>query len=312
MESFKGDDMGGERPQTAEEGISTRRDFLRKSTLSVAVGVLAAAGISLKATKTAPRNLDKTTHQVTPHQEGLNLSKTPERSWRLEHPTEGTIIVWHPEYTGKLDGTVVYIPGDSTTPDKLWNQYHIADQFRESGKKALFIIPESLWHAFKYKRPWEHIKWKDNLDGLIQFVKSKTGVETERPITLVGQSAGYRSIANWLDCEAGQDVNCMIFLDSLFGYFGKFHRWLLEEKENIIILVSAKGEDGRMTTRRQSIEFAKKHRANTATFLQTPRRFDERFLNNLPKVIHIASKYEHSQIVSSGGVIPSVLRITNA
>jgi len=304
--------------ETTEEGISTRRNFL--------AGALVAAGILLKPTKTATQNSAEPVLQKkiakTPPQEELVLEKIPERSWRLEHD-EGVIRVWHPEHTGELDSIVVYAPGDSTTPDMLWNNYDIKDQFRESRKKALFVIPEAEWQAYRYyaipgDHPNNHIKWKNNLKGLIQFVKDETGVDAKRQITLIGQSAGYRSVANWLNCDISRDVKRIIMLDSLFDYYkryGRFYKWL-EKEGNRIVIISAKGEDGKMTTKKESSLFVSHYKEkDKEIFGQVPESSDGRLLEllkNPKKVVYIESQYEHSPIISSGKVIPLALQLTNA
>src|SRR5262249_8267144 len=63
--------------------------------------------------------------------------------WRLG-TSRGTVHVWRPEgYDWRSAGVVVYIHGYYTSADSSWNDDRLANQFHESRRNALFIVPEA-------------------------------------------------------------------------------------------------------------------------------------------------------------------------
>lgn len=247
--------------------------------------------------------LSKSAHarlDVTP-----NLPKKPERHWRLENEKEGVVHVWHPEYSGELKETIIFVKGDGCTVDRTWNRDHLADQFRSSSRKALFIAPETPIKG--WERPFKQ-QWGGNLEGLLDFVKTETGVTPPDNITAIGHSAGYRTVSTWLDHES---INTVILSDALYGRFKRYHQWADKEGNILMIVTPLKGS----FTQKQTENFLKSYRRRNGkeTVLESNgdiEHFDKKVIHPNHRVISLKSNYSHRGQVRKEGVIPLALKLT--
>lgn len=221
------------------------------------------------------------------------VSAVEEQSWRLVHPTEGVVRVWHPAYEGELEGIVVFAHGDWSSADHMWNKIKIQNQLRESGRKALFILPTGP------KKGSEPVRWKDNLQGLIRFALRKTKLRPPPKVTLMSHSNGYRTIATWFSYRAADTI---ILSDSFFGFSKGFHRWLrLKKGRQIIFLVAKRG----LSSRRWAKPFAGRY-PDTEYFSEVPAKLPD--YDPKPKVIYIETSLPHKAILRSGKALPVVLK----
>ncbi len=235
----------------------------------------------------------------------------PEGYWRLKHPKYGVVHVWHPEYRGDPPTEIVVaLHGYSQkkkifrkNPDHFWSRYgKLRQQFKKSGKKALFIVPQGPndnKESGKYWNGRENSKRKLDLKGLISFSKAKTGAEAKNNVTLIGHSGAYTTIASWLH---NKDVKNIILLDSFYGYHKKFHRWAKKEGHKMVVVASPKNPY--YNHQKAARKFLKPF--PDATILKkTPTSITAKLSN--AKVVLIETRFSHGAIITSGKVIPNVL-----
>ena len=137
-----------------------------------------------------------------------------EKHWEVSHQKNGKVHMWHPEYKGDPpDEVVLYFHGFGNSADESWNVNKVGEQFKKSGRKALFVVPESA--TWKRKMPWK------SMEELLSFVRSVTGINPKK-ITLMGHSGGYGAINSWMDDPRVKEI---FTLDAIYGSPDKFVNW---------------------------------------------------------------------------------------
>jgi hypothetical protein len=210
----------------------------------------------------------------------------------------GAIHLWRPaKYDPRTAGTVIYIHGYFTAVDQTWTDDHLAAQFRDSGRNALFIA---------IKAPQsndEDVFWK-SLQELLRTVGDRTPFPLPRgPVVVMSHSGGYRTILLWLRDPPLQYV---ILLDGMYAGQAEFRYWLRPHPHvnaHRMILVSSE-------TWRQSNQFAR-HISGTARRRKIPAKsssFTPR--ETRARLLYLRSQYEHNEIINNGRVIPVLLQIT--
>ena len=214
---------------------------------------------------------------------------------KTEH---GPLHLWRPAmYDALTAGTVIYIHGYFTSVDQAWEDDHLAAQFDDSGRNALFIAIEAP------QAGGEDVSWT-SLEDLLRTVEERTPFPLPNgPLVVVGHSGAYRTILLWLPEPR---VRHVILLDGLYSGQPEFRFWLRPQpraKPHCMVLVSS-------DTWRQSNRFArrvygtarrKSIPAKSTSF--TPKETRARLL-------YLRSQYDHDAIVSSGKVIPVLLQIS--
>jgi len=202
-----------------------------------------------------------------------------ERHWRFEHPEKGTVHVWHPDYKGdQLDEIVVYLHGGSNSADESWNSNKVGEQFRKSGRKALFIVPESQ------KGKEGQIPWR-NLDELIAYVKSQTGVNANKKVTIMGHSRAYATLSEWLKYEYVKEA---ILIDASYGSPDRFREWAKKEGKRLVIAV-AKGESDTKKIAEQIVRDNK----DAKIYNGTPKYSEE---TRVAKLIYFTTQFGHKEM----------------
>jgi hypothetical protein len=208
----------------------------------------------------------------------------------------GPLHVWRPEdFDPRTAGTVVYIHGYYTSVDQTWTDDHLATQFGDSGRNALFIAIEAP------QSNAEEVSWK-SLEDLLRTVEDRTPFPLPRgPLVVVSYSGGYRTVLLWLRDPRVQQI---ILLDGLYAGQAEFRSWLSRSssaKPHRLVLAS-------IDTWRQSYRFA---RRTSGTALRrsipaTASTFSPR--ETRARLLYLRSQYEHGEIISSGKVIPVLLQ----
>jgi hypothetical protein len=216
---------------------------------------------------------------------------------RLE-TVHGPVHVWRPlDYDARTAGIVVYIHGYFTTLDQTWEEDHLAEQFQASGRNAIFIAPQAP------RANYDEVEWK-SLDTLLRTVDERLPLGLPRgPVVVVGHSGAFRTILDWLNDPRIRDV---ILLDGLYSGQREFRYWLGSSgtaNSHRMVLVAS-------MTQRQSNRLARRvpgavRRGNVP----------EEFSGFTPQqvrahLLYMHSQYEHTDIISSGKVIPVVLQLT--
>jgi hypothetical protein len=250
------------------------------------LAVAAAAGRTVFST---PPPAGQEAEDATIQEDGDHL--------RAETPY-GPVHLWRPSnYDPHTAGTVVYIHGYFTSADRTWSDDHLAAQFRDSGRNALFITIEAP------QSNGEDVAWK-SLDNLLKTVEDLSPSPLPPgPVVVVGHSGAYRTMLLWLRDPRLQEL---ILLDALYAGQGEFRSWLRPSSRatpHRMVLVS-------IDTWRQSSRFARRV-PGTARRRSIPTKstsFTAR--ETRARLLYLRSQYEHNEIVSGGKVIPVLLQIS--
>jgi hypothetical protein len=208
----------------------------------------------------------------------------------------GPVHVWcPPDYRAATAGTVVYLHGYFNDVDSAWDEHRLAFQFAQSGKNALFVVPEVPSGRA------DDVYWKD-LAELLREVRRRARLPIPKgPLVALGHSGAYRTLASWLDHPRLAEI---ILLDGLYGYEDELADWL-------------------KIGRRRAVLVAVDTQARTEHFL---RRFPQRIhLEELPdnpealspqqrgaRLLSLAtSRFDHLELITGGKVVPLVLRLAN-
>ncbi len=209
----------------------------------------------------------------------------------------GPLHLWRPaKYDLRTAGMVVYIHGYFTSVDQTWTDDHLATQFRDSGRNALFISIQAP------QSNGEDVSWK-SLEDLLRTVEDRTPFPLPPgPLVVVGHSGGFRTILLWLHDPRVQYV---ILLDGLYAGQVEFRSWLRPHppaKPHRMVLVSS-------DTWRQSNRFARRisGTARRRTIPAKSSRFTPR--ETRARLLYVRSQYDHNEIISSGKVLPVLLQI---
>lgn len=218
------------------------------------------------------------------------------RHVRFGTKDKGPVHVWRPRgYQRETAEIVLYLHGFYTDVDKAMLEHQLATQFRDSGKNALFIVPEV--------RSWrtDALLWTD-LEELLLLVEKRTRLK--RPaggITVVGHSGGYKNVAEFLKHEA---LSRVVLVDGLYGNDDDFKKWL-EAASGVHQLVLI-GFD----TQQHTEWFLRKQPA-AVRLDDLPYLFDE-----LPTAIaraHVLylqdERFDHMGLVTSGRLLPWLLHV---
>lgn len=215
------------------------------------------------------------------------------RYFRFTIEGRGPVHVYVPRfYNPDTAIAVVYLHGFYTDVDRAMEEFFLTQQFRNSGRNALFVIPATR------SAPGDPILWP-NLEQLLETVRIYTKLPLPMgPTTLIAHSGGYRNVSAWLDHKRLRRV---ILVDGLYGDEQEFHTWVTRGELRQLVLV---GYDTR--ERAEVVTRNIRQRYSLEIF---PYLFDE-----LParaqrvKVVLIRSeRFDHMRLIESGAVIPWLL-----
>ena len=207
---------------------------------------------------------------------------------------DGPVHVWRPRtYRADTAVTVIYLHGFFTSVDQAVRDHHLTAQFRDSGRNALFIIPEA--------RSWrsDPVFWPD-LEKLLLAVEKRLKIKRPQgPIVLMGHSGAYRTIAGWLPHE---NVTQVLLVDGFYGNESDFKDWLdTPPAPRQLVLV---GFDTQ-----QRAEWMLKKRAASVQLDTLPWIYDELppAIRSAPLVSVQSERMDHMQLVTDGRVLPWLL-----
>ncbi len=223
--------------------------------------------------------------------------------WRLA-TAKGPVHVWRPSgYDAASAGTVVYVHGYHTGVDAAWVQHALAEQFAASKVNALFIVPEAPASSSG------EVVWPALSELLAEVERQLPGLRAASPIVAAGHSGAWRTLGLWTDePRPDRQVASFILLDGFYGMEEKFRAWLAQQDGG--------GEPRLTLVSRDTAGHAAGFLAHLPAHLPKAKRrahLPARFRDLTPAertapVLEIASQLSHMEIVTSGRVLPLVLR----
>ena len=209
-----------------------------------------------------------------------------ERSARLATPA-GPVRVWVPAgYDPSTAATVVYVHGYKRSADSVWTTSALPDQFRASGRNALFIVPTT---ADSDRAP---LRW-GSLAALLAEVERAGFARPAGPVVAIGHSGAYRTLSRWVDTPG---LTSLVLLDALYGQDEAFARFARRGRLLVV------GHCTAARTRRFLARFA--HVPRREALPERPEfSADER----LAHVVYFDTALDHAALNDSGASIPTLL-----
>jgi hypothetical protein len=215
----------------------------------------------------------------------------------------GPVHVWIPRgYRQETAGIALYVHGYYTDVDRAWTDHRLAEQFRASGRNALFIAPEAPSGA------GADVRWP-LLGELLIEVRRQTGLRRPwGPVVVLAHSGGYRTVLAWLDHRHLEQV---VLIDALYGNEEPFDDWLSERRavSNQLILVG--GDTIRWTEPFVREPDGSAPRATARVFDRLPDRASEMDpAARAARLLYFRSQFGHMKLVSGGRAVPLLLQLT--
>jgi hypothetical protein len=218
------------------------------------------------------------------------------RHFRIK-TSRGAVHVWvPPEYNRETAGTVIYVHGYYTDADGAWREHELAKQFKASHQNAMFIVPDAPTGND------DDVKWPA-LKDLRRAVTRANIHLPEGPVVVIGHSGAFRTVMQWVDHRL---VDQIILLDALYAGEAAFDEYIASGKRaddhKLIVVAASTAEGSASFARRYKFAVARERMPSAAGGFSRRERG--------AKLLYIRSQFEHMAIVTSGKVIPTLLRVT--
>jgi hypothetical protein len=209
----------------------------------------------------------------------------------------GAVHVWFPpEYNRETAGTVIYVHGYYTDADGAWREHDLARQFRASHQNAVFIVPDAP------AGNEDEVQWPA-LKDLRRAVTRANIHLPDGPVVVIGHSGAFRTVMQWVDHRL---VDQIILLDALYAGESAFDEFIASGKRaddhKLIVVAASTAEESASFARRYRFAVARERMPTGSTGFTRRERG--------AKLLYIRSQFEHMAIVTSGKVIPTLLRVT--
>jgi hypothetical protein len=227
---------------------------------------------------------------------GAVAKERAEKGVHLRIGTErGVVHAWLPRgYRRKTAGTVVYLHGYYTDVDQAWVDHRLAEQFRRSGRNALFLAVEApSWNGDEPCWP--------SLEELFASIGRLAKLAPPRgPLIVAGHSGAFRGIVPWL---VDPRVSEVLLLDGLYQSERAWSEWLdgAPRGKRRLVLV------GLETAARSEAWLPSRPGAIFLPRVPEPRRGLRKAERNAP-VLYMRSQHDHMAIIEKGEVLPLLLR----
>lgn len=216
--------------------------------------------------------------------------------WRIK-TSAGAVHVWVPAgYDRETAGTVVYVHGYYTDADGAWREHSLAKQFRASKQNAMFIVPDAP------RGNDQDVKWHALTDLRKAITRANLRLP-DGPTVVLGHSGAFRTVMKWVDHKVVAQV---ILLDALYGGEKAFDDFIgtgkRAKQHKLIVIGADTAEESKSFVRRYPFAVVRdKMPSSVDGFSKREKR---------AKLLYVRSQYEHMAIVTSGKVIPQLLRLT--
>jgi len=212
--------------------------------------------------------------------------------WRVG-TSRGAVLAWRPAgYRSREAGLVVYLHGYFTTVDQAAQEHRLFEQFRQSGRNALFIVPEApAWNG-------EESVWPE-LPRLLEEVARRTGLTLPKgPLLVSAHSGGFRTVLLWLGEPRIEEIH---LLDGLYRAEDRFRSWLESAPPGAPRRLVLIGDETQ-----SSVALLAATVAGAVVLQEVPPATPG--LTGAARLVAIRSQLPHMAIVESGAVIPVLLR----
>jgi hypothetical protein len=265
---------------------------------SLVVALALATGLAFVASPAVARKTETETAKKTDDEKLEKKEDTVAGGthWRIKTKA-GAVHVWVPPgYDRETAGTVVYVHGYWTDADGAWKDHNLAKQFRASRQNAIFIVPDAP------ASNEEGVDWP-SLKDLRRAVQRANITLPDGPTIVMGHSGAFRTIMQWVDHKL---IAQIILLDAMYAGQSAFDDFIHDGKRadhHKLVVVGA-------GTAESSTSFIKKYKFAVAREKMPASYGDFTKREKRAKLLYIRSQFEHNAIVTSGKVIPVLLRLT--
>ena len=209
----------------------------------------------------------------------------------------GAVHVWvPPDYDRETAGTVIYVHGYYTDADGAWREHELARQFKASRQNAMFIVPDAP------AGNEDEVQWPALKDLRRAITRANIHLP-DGPVVVIGHSGAFRTVMQWVDHRL---VDQIILLDALYAGEAAFDEFIASGKRaddhKLIVVAASTAEESSSFARRYKFAVARERMPASAAGLTRRERG--------AKLLYIRSQFEHMAIVTSGKVIPMLLRVT--
>lgn len=203
----------------------------------------------------------------------------------------GPVYVYRPAKVSPTF-TVVYVHGFYNNVDSAWKEHDLAAKFERSHLAATFVVPEAP------TSPQEPVVWT-SLDDLLSTVRAAKPKALPRggPIVLVGHSAAYKTMVNWLVHPRVREV---FLVDALYGFEDEYALWLTRSQDHRIVVVAK-------TTDEWVTPFAKRFRFGIKLG-EIPSVPTSRLRHT--RMLTMRSQYDHMALVKDDFPMAALLRLS--
>jgi G:T-mismatch repair DNA endonuclease (very short patch repair protein) len=211
--------------------------------------------------------------------------------------SRGAVHVWAPpDYDRETAGTVIYVHGYYTDADGAWREHELAKQFKASRQNALFIVPDAPAGND------QDVQWTA-LTDLRRAVTRANIRLPDGPVVVMGHSGAFRTVMQWVDHRA---IDQIILLDALYAGEKAFDEFIASGKRaddhKLIVVAASTAEESASFARRYKFAVAREKMPSAVGGFTRRERG--------AKLLYVRSQFEHMAIVTSGKVIPMLLRVT--
>jgi hypothetical protein len=211
--------------------------------------------------------------------------------------SRGAVHVWFPpEYDRETAGTVIYVHGYYTDADGAWREHELARQFKASHQNAMFVVPDAP------SGNEDDVKWPALKDLRKAITRANIHLP-DGPVVVMGHSGAFRTVMQWVDHRL---VDQIILLDALYAGESAFDAFIASGKradDHKLIVVAA-------STAEESASFARRYKFAVARERMPTGSGGFTHRERGAKLLYIRSQFDHMAIVTSGKVIPTLLRVT--
>ncbi len=213
---------------------------------------------------------------------------------------EGPVHLWMPAgYQGKRAQVVVYVHGLFIDADGAMVRHQLPEQFAQSGRNALFIVPEAPSQAGDSPR-WASLPALLALGRRQVQSAGMTAPDSNASVVLLGHSGAYRTLVNWLPDPR---VHELILMDALYGNEDEFAGWIADPKaqgRSLVLVVQ--------NTRRWAEPFVKRF-PRVIILPQIPDVWTAPQIR--ARLLYATSQWSHMDLVETPGAIARLLQRTN-